>query len=77
VVYGIPSKKRGLGDKSDKKIKLYIRYLRARGGGIDTTVPISCAEAMVSRVGKKLLNVNGGTIDLSKSWAKSIFGRMG
>ena len=38
---------------------------------------IACAEAMVSRVNKKLLKVNGGPIDLSKSWAKSLFGHMG
>jgi len=66
-----------IGDELDDKVKLYIRDLRARGGAIDTTVFIACAEAIVSRVDKKLLKVNGGPIDLSKSWAKSILGCMG
>jgi len=66
-----------IGDELDEQLKLYVRELRARGAGIDTTVLIACGEAVVSRIDKKLLKVHGGPIDLSKSWAKSLLGRMG
>ena len=66
-----------IGDELDEQLKLYVRELRARRAGIDTTVLITCGEAIVSRVDKKLLKVRGRLIDLSKSWAKSLLGRMG
>ena len=81
VVHSIPSKRRGrpllIGDELDEQLKVYVRELRARRAGIDTTVLIACGEAIVSRVDKKLLKVHGGPIDLSKNWAKSLLGRMG
>ena len=77
----LPSKKRGrpllLGHELDDQVKSYIKDLRGKGGSVDTTVVIACAEAMVNRVDKKLLKDNGGPIDLSKTWAKSLLQRIG
>ena len=61
-----------LGCELDDQVKSYIKDLRGKGGNVDTTGVITCAEAIVNRVDKKLLKDNGGPIDLSKSWAKSI-----
>ena len=76
VVQSLPSKKRGrpllLGCELDDQVKTYIKDLRGKGGNVDTTVVIACAEGIVSRVDKKLLKDNGGPNDLSKTWAKSL-----
>lgn len=81
VVESLPSKKRGrpllLGCELDDQVKSYIKDLRGKGGNVDTTVVIACAEAIVNRVDKKLLKDNGGPIDLSKTWAKSLLQRIG
>ena len=77
----IPSKKRGwpllLGSELDEQVKAYIKDIRGKGGAKDTTVVIACAEAIVKRVNNKLLKDNGGPIDLSKTWAKSLLQRIG
>jgi len=69
-VQSIPSKKRGrpllLGSELDEQVKAYIKDVRGKGGAIDTTLVIACAEAIVKRVNNKLLKDNGGPIDLSK-----------
>ena len=71
MVHSIPSKKQCqpllLGDELDEQVKCYVRNVREKGGGIDTTVPIACAEAMVKRANKMLLKEHGGPINLSKS----------
>ena len=66
-----------LGCELDDQVKSYIKDLRGKGGNVDTTVVIACAEAIVNRVDKKLLKDNGGPIDLSKTWAKSLLQRIG
>lgn len=58
-------------------MKSYIKDLRGKGGNVDTTTVIACAEAMVNRVDKKLLKDNGGPIDLSKTCAKLLHQRIG
>ena len=66
-----------LGHELDDQVKSYIKDLRGKGGNVDTTVVIACTEAMVNRVDKRLLKDNGGRIDLSKTWAKSLLQRIG
>ena len=76
IVESLPSKKRGrlllLGSEFNDQVKSYIKDLRGKEGNVDTTEVIACAEAMVNRADKKLLKDNGGPIDLSKTWAKSL-----
>ena len=76
IVESLPSKKRGrlllLGCEFNDQVKSYIKDLRGKEGNVDTTEVIACAEAMVNRADKKLLKDNGGPIDLSKTWAKSL-----
>ena len=81
VVHSIPQKKRGrpllLGDELDERVKRYIKDVRAAGTPVDTTVVMASGEAIVRRTDKKLLKENGGPIDITKSWAKSLLTRIG
>ena len=81
VVHSIPQKKRGrpllLGNELDDRVKKYIKDVRAAGTPIDTTVVMASGEAIVRRTNKMLLKENGGPIDITKSWAKSLLSRIG
>lgn len=81
LIQSLPSKKRGrpllLGSELDEQVKSYIKDVREKGGGIDTTVLIASAEAMVKKVDKNLLKDYGGPIDLTPTWAKSLLHRIG
>lgn len=72
----LPFKKRGwpllLGCELDDQVKSYINDLRGKGGNVYNTTIIACAEAMVNRVDKKLLKDNSGSVDLSKTFTKSL-----
>ena len=61
-----------LGSELDEQVKSHIKDIREKGGGIDTTVFIASAEAMVKKVDKNLLKDYGGPIDLTPTWAKSL-----
>ena len=78
LIQSLPSKKRGrpllLGSELDEQVKSYIKDIREKGGGIDTTVLIASAEAMVKKVDKNLLKEYG---DLTPTWAKSLLHRIG
>ena len=81
LIQSLPSKKRGrpmlLGSELDEQVKSYIKDVREKGGGIDTTVLIASAEAMVKKVDKTLLKDYGNPIDLMPTWAKSLLHRIG
>ena len=81
MVDTLPLKKRGrpllLGSELDDKVKSYIRDARAAGTPIDTTVVMVSGEAIVRKTDKNLLKDNGGPIDITKTWAKSLFSRLG
>ena len=66
-----------LGSELDEQVKSYLKDVREKGGGIDTTVVIASAEAMVKKVDKNLLKDNGGPIDLTATWAKSLLHHIG
>ena len=63
-----------IGSELDEQtiIKSYIKDVREKGGGIDTTVLIASAEAIVKKVDKNLLKDYSGPIDIMPSWTKSL-----
>ena len=75
----IPSKKRGrpltLGD-IDKEVQAYIKALRKAGTPVSIQVVLAAAEGVVTARDRTLLQSNGGTIQLKRSWAMSLLGRM-
>ena len=81
MVDTLPLKKRGrpllLGSELDDQVKCYIKDARAAGTPIDTAVVMASGEATVRKTDKNLLKDNGGPIDITKTWAKSLLSRLG
>ena len=81
VVDILPLKERGcpllLGSELDDQVKAYIMDARVAGTSIDTTVVMASGEATVRKTDKNLLKDNGGPIDITKTWAKSLLSRLG
>ena len=66
-----------LGDDLDKQVREYVKYLRERGGVVNTGVVIAAAEGIVMNKNANLLSCNGGGILLTKDWAKYLLKRLG
>jgi len=66
-----------LGNELNDRVKRYTKEVRAAGTSTDTTVVMASGETVVRRTDKNLLKENGGPIDISKSWAKSLLSWMG
>jgi len=77
----LPEKKRGrplmLGSELDRQVQEYVKELRKAHATVNTKIVLSAAEGIVQGHDASLLASNGGTIDLTKSWAKSVMQRMG
>ncbi len=75
-----PSKKRGwpllLGSELDERMQLFLKQLRANGAVINTAIVMATAKGIVQSKDSNLLAKNGGTIVLSKYWARSIMAQM-
>ena len=79
-VKSLPQLKQGrpplLGDDIDRQVISYIKELREKKGIIITAVTVASGEAIVNRVNKGLLKENGGPIELTSVWAKSLHQRI-
>ena len=77
----LPSKKRGkpflLGDKIDAEVQTILRAMRESGAVVNTSITIATGTGVVRKRDKSLLKENGGSLELTKNWAKSILYRMG
>ena len=79
----LPSKKRGrpllLGEKMDTDVKNYIsaHAVRKGGGVVTAAITMAAATAIVRRHNRNLLEENGGSITITKTWAKSLLHRKG
>ena len=80
-VQELPGKKRGrpllLGEQLDKQVRGYILYLRAHGCIINAHVVIAVGKGIVMGKDSNLLYSNGGSLVLTKDWARNILNRMG
>ena len=81
VVEKLVDKKRGrpflLGDELDQQVRAYLLNLRESATVVNTAIAIGCAQGLVKHYDSNLLECNGGSIVLTKSWAKSLLQRMG
>ena len=79
-VIELPEKKRGrrvlLGEKLDEFVRRYVLQLRKRGGAVNTMVVMAGAKGIVETLDRTRLVENGGDINLTVSWAKSLLKRM-
>ena len=66
-----------LGKEMDVQVQEYVKSLLESGGVVNSRIVMAGAEGIVKSYDSNLLQENGGHIVLSKSWAKSILGRMG
>ena len=77
----LPVMKRGrpllIGDELDEQVQAYIKDLRKSHATVNTAIVISAAEGIVRGHDASLLSSNGGSLDVSKDWAKHLMKRMG
>ena len=66
-----------LGDRIDDMVQQYLIKLRECGGMVNTAITIAGARGIILKMDKNRLAENGGHINLTKSWAKSLLKRMG
>ena len=64
-----------IGAELDARIKLYIKKMR-RNVVINTSVLMAAAEGIVTHHDANLLAKNGGSIVISKHWARALLTRM-
>ena len=60
----------------DEDVQKYIRAVRAAGGVVTTSITIAAATTIVKQNDRSLLVENGGPINLTPNWAKSLLVRM-
>ena len=79
-VKSLPSAKRGrpllLGEELDKQVQGYIRALRDEGGVVTIPLTMAIGTAIVESSNRMLLSKNGGSIEITKNWARSLLYRM-
>lgn len=66
-----------LGNELDKRVQEYLKQMREAGGVVNATIVIGAATGIVKDFDSNLLQCNGGHIELTKSWAKSLLNRIG
>ena len=66
-----------LGEKLDGEVKHYIKAVHDGGGVITTVITMAAPTAIMCRADRNLLSENGGPIDITVNWAKSLLYRMG
>ena len=76
VVQQLPPKKKGcpllLGEELDRQVRDYLQVLRKNGVIVNTAIVIAFGDGIVRSKDANLLAINGGSITLSKDWAKSV-----
>ena len=80
ILTEVASKPRGrtkiLNDEFDKDVCDYIRSLREEGGVINSSIVQSVGRGVVLSKQKTLLPEYGGSLELSREWARSILDRL-
>ena len=77
----LPAKKRGrplmIGDILDRQVQQYISELRKAHASVNTAIVLSAGIGIVQGHDASLLSSNGGTVELTRDWAKSLMQQMG
>ena len=81
VVHELPMKPRGrpplLGVKIDNDLQALIKAMRSKGATINSAIVIATGKGLLLKSKRELLYEYGGSITLTKEWAKSVLRRMG
>ena len=81
TVKNLPTKEQGrpllLGQALDKAVQDYVTSMRNVEGVVNTAIVMAAAEGIIAARDRSLLIQHGGHIEIKKSWAKSLLGRMG
>ena len=81
LVKTLPTAKMGrplnLGADLDRQVQSYLLDTRKGGGAVTTDVAIAGALGIIRRKDSNLLAQNGGHIELTRDWARSLLDRMG
>ena len=64
-------------DELDQQVQEYLKELRKRGLAINSAIVIATAQGIIMNENANLLSCNGGGINLTTDWAKSLMTRMG
>ena len=79
-VIKLPGKKRGrpllLGEEMDTQVEVFLKQLRENGAVVNTAIVMATAEGIVRNHDSSLLASNGGSVVITKNWAKSLMTRM-
>lgn len=80
-VFKLPERRRGrpllLGKDLDDQVKAFVQDLRSSGSVVNTAITIAAAKGIVLAKDANLLAENGGSINLTKDWAKRLLHRIG
>lgn len=80
-VDAIPKKSQGrpllLGKGLDDIVQEYIKGLRKNKAVVNTNIVMAVGEGVILSKDPLKLHSNGGQVELTKAWAKSVLGRMG
>ena len=66
-----------IGTELDEQVEQYITYLRREGAVVNLHVVMAVGQGIVMGRDANLLACNGGSIILTKEWARYILQRMG
>ena len=66
-----------IGKELESQVKRIIQELREANGTVNTAIVLATARGVILAKDANLLAENGGSIDLSKDWAKRLLSRMG
>ena len=66
-----------LGEAIDNKIQQYLTKLGECAGVVNTAITVACVKEIVLKIDKTQLVENGGHLNLTRAWAKSLLTRMG
>lgn len=80
-VIALPKQAQGrpllVGKEFDKCIQIFIESLRKTGGVVNTAIVVSAAYGIIASREPSILRENGGHLELTKAWGKTLLKRMG
>ena len=80
-IEALPPSKRGrtliLGEHLDQAVSQRLQTIRNEGGVINSTIVMAIAGGILKDKNSGLLAEHGGSVNITKTWAKSLLNRIG
>ena len=80
-IEALPPSKRGrpliLGERLDQAVIQHLQAIRDEGGVINSTIVMATARGILKDQNSGLLAEHGGSVNITKTWAKSLLNRIG